>query len=54
MRSLLVSWRGEFLPERYFCSARVRSLADIKSASKSVISVLVGFSPLLGLVLRRL
>ncbi len=44
MRSLLVSWRGELILERYFHSARATSLADIKSASKSVISALVGIA----------
>ena len=44
IRSLLVSWRGEIILERYFHSARVTSLADIKSASKSVISALVGIA----------
>jgi CubicO group peptidase (beta-lactamase class C family) len=43
-RSLLVSWRGEIILERYFHSARATSLADIKSASKSVISSLVGIA----------
>jgi CubicO group peptidase (beta-lactamase class C family) len=44
MRSLLVSWRGELILERYFHSARATSLADIKSASKSVMSALVGIA----------
>jgi len=44
MRSLLVSWRDEFIVERYFHSARATSLTDIKSASKSVMSALVGIA----------
>ena len=44
MRSLLVSRRGELILEHYFHSARATSLADIKSASKSVISALVGIA----------
>jgi CubicO group peptidase (beta-lactamase class C family) len=44
MRSLLVTWRGELIVERYFHSTRATSLEDIKSASKSVISALVGIA----------
>jgi CubicO group peptidase (beta-lactamase class C family) len=44
MRSLLVSWRGELIVERYFHSTRAGSLQDIKSASKSLISALVGIA----------
>lgn len=44
MRSLLVSWRGELIVERYFHATRATSLEDIKSASKSVISALVGIA----------
>ena len=44
MRSLLVSWRGEPIVEHYFHSTRAGSLQDIKSASKSVISALLGIA----------
>jgi CubicO group peptidase (beta-lactamase class C family) len=44
MRSLLVSWRGELIVERYFHATRATSLQDIKSASKSLISALVGIA----------
>lgn len=44
MRSLLVSWRGQLILEHYFHSTRSTSLQDIKSASKSVISALVGIA----------
>jgi CubicO group peptidase (beta-lactamase class C family) len=42
LHSLLVSQRGTLLLERYFNGRRASSLANIKSASKSVISALVG------------
>jgi CubicO group peptidase (beta-lactamase class C family) len=44
LRSLLVSVRGEMVFERYFHGARATSLANIKSASKSLISALVGIA----------
>ena len=44
LRSLLVSWRGEVVLERYFNGARADRLANIKSASKSIISALVGIA----------
>ena len=44
IRSLLVSWRGALVVERYFNGARAASPANIKSASKSVISALVGIA----------
>ena len=44
LRSLLVSWRGELALERYFNGARANRLANIKSASKSVLSALVGIA----------
>jgi CubicO group peptidase (beta-lactamase class C family) len=44
LHSLLVSWRGELLLERYFNGARATRPANIKSASKSVISALVGIA----------
>jgi CubicO group peptidase (beta-lactamase class C family) len=40
--SLLVSWHGQLLLERYFNGRRAAGLDNIKSASKSVISALVG------------
>jgi CubicO group peptidase (beta-lactamase class C family) len=42
LRSLLVSQRGELVLERYFKNTRATTPANIKSASKSVISALVG------------
>ena len=42
LRSLLVSRRGALVMERYFGGARAAQPANIKSASKSVISALVG------------
>ena len=42
--SLIVSWRGHVLVERYFNGARPTRSANIKSASKSIISALVGIA----------
>ncbi|MDH4064633.1 MAG: beta-lactamase family protein [Acidobacteriota bacterium] len=42
LRSLLVSWQGELVLEHYFRGARADRPANIKSASKSVLSALVG------------
>ena len=44
LRSLLVSQRGNLALERYFRGTRATALANIKSASKSVISALVGIA----------
>jgi CubicO group peptidase (beta-lactamase class C family) len=44
LHSLLVSRRGELIYERYYNGARVTRPANIKSASKSVISALVGIA----------
>jgi CubicO group peptidase (beta-lactamase class C family) len=44
LHSLLVSWRGTLLLERYYNGARATRLANIKSASKSVVSALVGIA----------
>jgi len=44
MHSLLVSHRGELILERYYNGTRQQTLANIKSASKSVISALVGIA----------
>jgi CubicO group peptidase (beta-lactamase class C family) len=44
LRSLLVSWRGELVGERYFRGTRRADAANIKSASKSIMSALVGIA----------
>jgi CubicO group peptidase (beta-lactamase class C family) len=44
LHSLLVSRRGELVLERYFNGARATRPANIKSASKSIISALVGIA----------
>ena len=44
LRSLLVSWRGSLVLERYYNGTSRERLANIKSASKSVIAVLVGIA----------
>jgi CubicO group peptidase (beta-lactamase class C family) len=44
LHSLLVNWHDELILERYFHGTRATSLADVKSASKSVISSLVGIA----------
>jgi CubicO group peptidase (beta-lactamase class C family) len=44
LHSLLVSWRGELILERYYNGRKPTSLANIKSASKSVVSTLVGIA----------
>lgn len=44
MRSLLVARHGEILREAYFGGARREGHANIKSASKSVVSTLVGIA----------
>lgn len=50
LHSLLVSRRGELVLERYFNRIRPTQLANIKSASKSVISALVGIAIDRGLI----
>ncbi len=50
LRSLLVSWRGSLILERYYGGARATQPANIKSASKSVISALVGIAVSQGLI----
>ncbi len=50
LRSLLVSHRGELVLERYYGGARATQAANIKSASKSVISALVGIAVSRGLI----
>jgi CubicO group peptidase (beta-lactamase class C family) len=42
LHSLLASWRGEIVLERYFNGARATRAANVKSVSKSIISALVG------------
>ena len=42
LHSLLVSWRGELVLEHYAPKITANPLANIKSASKSIISVLIG------------
>ena len=44
MRSILVSVDGELLAEQYYHGATPRRAANLKSASKSIISVLVGIA----------
>jgi CubicO group peptidase (beta-lactamase class C family) len=50
LRSLLVSHKGAMVLERYFNGARPNQPANIKSASKSVISALVGIAVSRGLI----
>jgi CubicO group peptidase (beta-lactamase class C family) len=50
IHSLLVSWRGTLVTERYFNGFRPSRLANIKSASKSVLSALVGIAIDRGLI----
>jgi CubicO group peptidase (beta-lactamase class C family) len=50
IHSLLVSRRGSLLVERYYNGTRATTLANIKSASKSVISALVGIAIERGLI----
>ena len=42
LHSLLASWRGDVVLERYFNGARATRAANVKSVSKSIISALVG------------
>jgi CubicO group peptidase (beta-lactamase class C family) len=44
LHSLLVQWKGELVNEAYFNGATARRRANIKSASKSIISALVGIA----------
>jgi CubicO group peptidase (beta-lactamase class C family) len=50
LHSLLINRRGALVLERYFHGTRASSLANIKSASKSVISALVGIAIQRGLI----
>jgi CubicO group peptidase (beta-lactamase class C family) len=42
LHSLLASWRGEIVLERYFNGTRAARAVNVKSVSKSIISALVG------------
>src|SRR5689334_1880060 len=44
LHSLIVSRRGAIVLERYFNGRRASSLSNIKSASKSIVSALVGIA----------
>lgn len=44
LRSLIVAWRGDVALERYYNGATERTPANLKSASKSIISALVGIA----------
>jgi CubicO group peptidase (beta-lactamase class C family) len=50
LKSLLVSHKGAIVLERYFNGARAAQTANIKSASKSIISALVGIAVSRGLI----
>jgi CubicO group peptidase (beta-lactamase class C family) len=50
LHSLLASWRGEVVLERYFNGARAARAANVKSVSKSIISALVGVAINRGMV----
>lgn len=50
LHSLLVSWRGSLIVERHFHGAGPARLVNIKSASKSIISALVGIAIERGLI----
>jgi CubicO group peptidase (beta-lactamase class C family) len=42
LRSLIIQWKGDVIREQYFHGATATTRANIKSASKSVISALIG------------
>jgi CubicO group peptidase (beta-lactamase class C family) len=50
LHSLLVSWRGEVVLERYLNGTRAARAANVKSVSKSIISALMGVAIDRGLV----
>jgi CubicO group peptidase (beta-lactamase class C family) len=50
LHSLLVSWRGTLVAERYYNGARAARAANIKSASKTIVSALVGIAIDRGLI----
>ncbi len=50
LRSLLVSWRGELVYEHYARGVRATTPANIKSASKGIVTALVGIAIERGLI----
>ncbi|MDA0207487.1 MAG: serine hydrolase [Acidobacteria bacterium] len=50
LKSLLVNWHGETILEHYYHGARASRAANIKSASKTVMSALVGIAVDRGLI----
>lgn len=50
LHSLLVSWRGDLILEHYAPGRRATRLANVKSASKSIVSALVGIAIDRGLI----
>src|SRR5215207_8315432 len=44
LRSLLVAWKGDVILERYFHGASASAPANIKSASKTIMSALIGIA----------
>ena len=50
LHSLLASWRGEVVLERYYNGTRAARSANVKSVSKSIISALIGIAIDRGLV----
>lgn len=44
LRSIIVQWRGAVVGEEYFNGARATARANIKSASKSIVSALAGIA----------
>ena len=50
LRSILVSWHGELIAEHYARGAGRSRLANVKSASKSIIAALVGIAIERGLI----
>jgi CubicO group peptidase (beta-lactamase class C family) len=50
LKSLLVSHKGSLILERYYNGTRASQLANIKSASKSVIAALVGIAVAKGFI----
>lgn len=50
LRSMIVQWKGDVIHEKYYGGATAARRANIKSASKSVISTLVGIAIAQGLI----
>jgi CubicO group peptidase (beta-lactamase class C family) len=44
LRSLVVAWRGDIVLERYYNGTKATTPANLKSASKSIISALIGIA----------